>query len=240
MIHLIEWRFFDFQDFWKPVVTQVDRLKIRYYQQSTYLDQLARYHGEMNEFLKMTIKYLLIGASVFSLLFFNISLSVLLVLSAVFLSFLNAHYQVMEARFSQLSHDLDVSEKKLCQAVSKNLDLENQLSVAIQKNQEVSDELIDIKQEVTFLRQEIQDKERLIEVTRQNLEESSKKIDLMTTEILEIKEGVVEKAQDFLGHLSKSETLLQGLFKQSQNKGELKQSIRLREGMDEHLKSFKF
>lgn len=58
----------------RNAMTQIDILKIRYYQQATFLDRLARSFGEQNEFFKILLKYFSVGLSILS--FFSLSISV--------------------------------------------------------------------------------------------------------------------------------------------------------------------
>lgn len=220
----------------RPSITQVDALKFRYYQQTTFLDRLARFYGEQNEILKISLKYFSVGLSALSFFSFGFSVAFGLVIFSAFIFFLDAHYEVMEKRFSQLSQDLDISEKQLRQAVSQNMDLENQLSVAVQKNQEVTNELGQIKEEVIHLREQILEKEQVIEKTHGLLEDSTSKIQALVSEMIDIKKNLSDKALHFSERVASTEKKMKGLFDESEEESnKLKESRAFREQMDRYL-----
>jgi septal ring factor EnvC (AmiA/AmiB activator) len=216
----------------RDAITQIDILKIRYYQQATFLDRLARDFGEQNEFFKILLKYFSVGLSILSFFSLSIAVTVAMIVFTAFVFFLDAHYQVMETRFSQLSHDLEVSEKKLQQAVAQNMDLESQLSNAVQKNQAVTHELGEIKKDVIHLREKILEKEQIIEKTRGLLEDSTGKIQVLISEITEIKKNLSDKALHFSEQVACTEKQMQRFFGTS---NQLKESSEFREQMDQYL-----
>lgn len=197
---------------------------------------MARFYGEQNEILKISLKYFSVGLSALSFFSFGFSVAFGLVIFSAFIFFLDAHYEVMETRFSQLSQDLDISEKQLRQAVSQNMDLENQLSVAVQKNQDVTNELVQIKEEVVHLREKMVEKEQMIERTHGLLEDSTSKIQALVSEMIDIKKNVSEKARHFSEQVASTEKKIKGLFDEGAEKSnQLKESRQFREQMDRYL-----
>ena len=127
---------------------------------------------------------------------------------------------------------LEVSEKQLQQAVAQNMDLESQLSNALQKNQEVTHELGEIKKDVIHLREQILEKEQIIEKTRGLLEDSTGKIQVLLSEIIDIKKNLSDKALHFSEQVVCTEKKMQGFFDKS---NQLKESSEFREQMNKYL-----
>lgn len=220
----------------KPTMTQVDKLKIRYYQQTTFLDKLARFYGKQHEIFKLLLKYFSIGFSVLSFFCLGASASLGMIIFTALLFFLEEHYELMETRFSQLSEDLNASEKQLQQAFVQNADLESQLSSALQKNQEASDELGKIKEEVVRLREQILEKEQVIEKSKGVFSDSTHEIQSLVSEMRDMKTNLSERARQFSEQVVSTEKKMKGLFdKGAGESNKLKESRVFREQMDRYF-----
>lgn len=200
--------FLEFIDFIKNTTfneenTQKNLLKERYYQNLTYLERMAKGFGELNFFLKWTVKinlFLGVGASVFlvaSPLFFVLS-----AFSIPFIFFLEDQYKVMHNRFCQLVLDLETSEHQLAQMLSANEVLKTQLTTALEQNESIVKKLAETEQEIQKIRERVQQKEESIQRASRIIEDSAAIVRETTEKFIGFETDSKSQTKDFLAYLS--------------------------------------
>ncbi len=111
-----------------PFEKQSQWLRHRYYQNTTFFDNMARSYGELGWFKQVVLFTLAVSPS--CLYYINPGFFLASFLLGGFLLILRTQYNALEARFKLLVEDLESSELQLQQLMTNTHELEKKMTKA--------------------------------------------------------------------------------------------------------------
>lgn len=126
-----------------PYEKQSQWLRHRYYQNTTFFDNMAKSYGELGWFKQVVLFTLSVSPS--CLFYINPSFFLAGCLLGGFLLILRTQYNALEARFKLLVEDLESTELQIVQLMTNNHELEEKVTEAFKKNELVANSLEDSK-----------------------------------------------------------------------------------------------